>query len=546
MAVRFQTGEPYELAGRRLVFTNWRFIRPGHLRWNDDEGRNVSVYGDEGPLDAHFRFTEAPYGIRLRAHPGQKMPSPVVPEEAWESGGINVGSWLQDDGLIRAWGSCGPESGERYLFYAESTDGESWDRPKLGLQEFHGSRDNNLFAPADEFGNVFIDPSADDDERYKWVLSQHISREEYDRYRARRPDAWDPASDRVDVLDEATPVGEGGQILSMRGAVSPDGVRWNILPDPLVVEHTDTDVVAYYDTFLKKYVAYVRDWDVGARSQREGLVDDRGLSWIAVGRRSIGRTETDDFRNFPLSDMILTPGPDMLPSDVLYTNCRTTIPGAPDLHLMFPSVWHTANDTTSVILASSSDGKTWHYLPGGPVLETSPFGQWDGGCVFAGPGLVEFSDGTWALRYTGYNVPHKYPRGGLVNKVAITTWPHGRMISLEAAQLGQFSTVAIIPPGRKLRLNARTMRGGSIRVEAAHVARSTVDAGTFGEVNPRVLAGAWSAEGRTFDDSNPIIGDHPSVPVTWRGTDDLGHGDGDPVILRFRLDQAEIFGLEFD
>ena len=58
MAVRFRTGEPYELAGRRLVFTNWRFIRPGHLRWNDDEGRNVSVDGDEGPLDAHFRFTE--------------------------------------------------------------------------------------------------------------------------------------------------------------------------------------------------------------------------------------------------------------------------------------------------------------------------------------------------------------------------------------------------------------------------------------------------------------------------------------------------------
>ena len=187
MAVRFQTESPTSWPVAGLVFTNWRFIRPGHLRWNDDEGRNVSVYGDEGPLDAHFRFTEAPYGIRLRAHPGQKMPSPVVPEEAWESGGINVGSWLQDDGLIRAWGSCGPESGERYLFYAESTDGESWDRPKLGLQEFHGSRDNNLFAPADEFGNVFIDPSADDDERYKWVLSQHISREEYDRYRARRP-----------------------------------------------------------------------------------------------------------------------------------------------------------------------------------------------------------------------------------------------------------------------------------------------------------------------------------------------------------------------
>ena len=52
-----------------------------------------------------------------------------------------------------------------------------------------------------------------------------------------------------------------------------------------------------------------------------------------------------------------------------------------------------------------------------------------------------------------------------MSKVATATWPHGRLISLEAEQLGQFSTVAIIPPGRKLRLNARTVRGGSIRVE---------------------------------------------------------------------------------
>jgi hypothetical protein len=57
--------------------------------------------------------------------------------------------------------------------------------------------------------------------------------------------------------------------------------------------------------------------------------------------------------------MILEPTPDMLPSEQLYTNCHTTIPGATDQHLMFPSIWNgSVDDSTLVALASSHDGKT--------------------------------------------------------------------------------------------------------------------------------------------------------------------------------------------
>jgi hypothetical protein len=33
--------------------------------------------------------------------------------------------------------------------------------------------------------------------------------------------------------------------------------------------------------------------------------------------------------------------------------------------------------------------------------------------------------------------------------------------------------------------------------------------------------------------------------VVWKNQDDLGHRDGDAVFLRFGMDKAQIFGLEF-
>jgi len=35
-----------------------------------------------------------------------------------------------------------------------------------------------------------------------------------------------------------------------------------------------------------------------------------------------------------------------------------------------------------------------------------------------------------------------------------------------------------------------------------------------------------------------------AMPVSWHGQTDLKHG-GAPVILRFRLKQAKLFGIEF-
>ena len=222
----------------------------------------------------------------------------------------------------------------------------------------------------------------------------------------------------------------------------------------------------------------------------------------------------------------MDPPLDAQPTDVLYSNARTSVPGAPDHHLLFPSVWHTADDKMTMSMASSYNGKSWNWLSGAPVLRNGAPGTWDAGVVFAHPDLTELGDGRWVLPYTGYPLPHKYPRGQLSFDVGYATWPNGRLVAVDAPEAGQFTTVAFFPPGKRLRVNAKTREGGSVLIEIAEITGRPID-------------------GRTFAACPPIVGDGPALRVRWQGTDTIGANDRQPIIVRIKLTSAELFGLEF-
>ncbi|HZT32426.1 MAG TPA: hypothetical protein VFA33_21230 [Bryobacteraceae bacterium] len=511
-------GEPYELAGKRLYFTNWYYIRPGTFSWKED-GRAVGLT-DRVPADAaYLTRTDQPAGIRLTAKTASRMGPLLEADRAWEEGaGVALTTIIKDGGMYRGWGgpftTSGNPPGQNYFYYLESSNGIEWKRPNLGIVEVDGSRSNNLVNIfGTDGGSVFIDPSAPSTERYKLMAEGHFSRDICDAYRRRRPNDWDPKSERT----------RDGGVSGMKGATSADGLHWTMLPEPMVVEVTDTQLTAYYDERLRKYVAYMRTWPAGVRSSR--VPGNARRTW-GVSRRSIGRSETSNYREFPLHETILEPGLDLLPTDTLYTNGKTTMPGAPDHHLLFPTIWHTASDSTSITLASSHDGRIWQFVPGAPVFTTGLFGGFDGGAIFAHPNLLELPDGSFALPYTGYNVPHKYPRPLWKYAPGYAIWPRGRLIALEADGRGEFATVQIVPPGRRLRINALTRRGGSILVEAA---------GADGKPLP----------GRSFAEAHRVFGDQHWTPLVWGGQEDLGHPENTSILLRFRLEQAQIYGLEF-
>ncbi len=516
---RPRVGEPYELAGKRLLFTDWHHVRPGGFGWYDDHGTNRYVNGSAGPLDLRLRGHDTPMGIRLVAQPAERHGRLFEPDAPWEKGGgFSSGTLIKEDGKFRLWGtSLAPSeqagaASDSLFSYLESGDGLAWTRPKLGLFEWRGGRDNNILGA--KGGTVFRDPPAPASERYKWVSVDSIPKELFLSFRKRRPASTEPQA-YSKILNYAT---------CINGAVSADGLRWAPLPEPIVVETSDTQVVAYYDEWLRQYVMYTRNWMIGRRSRT--VPDEQAIDWARSARRSIGRSESRDFRNFPVSEVVFEPGPDMLPSDTLYANSKTTVPGAPDHHLMFPTIWHQADDTTSVGLASSHDGRLWHFVPGSPIFDTAPFGEWDGGCLFAHPNLVELADGRWVLPYTASNFPHKYARGQWKLAAGYAVWPKGRLVALETVERGEFATLGLIPPGRKLYLNTLTARAGKVLVEVTDLDRKPLP-------------------GRTFDDAIPVVGDHVRAAVHWKGQEDLGHREGTGVILRFRLERAKIFSLEF-
>ena len=480
------------------LFVDWRLVKAGGVHWaSKDTGERLplQVRDSEGRyteehIDAKMVPGDLPRGIRIVAEKARKtepFPIAALPRHIIYAGG-----------LYRAW-FAGATSYNRdraeerqaqkfrgTVLYAESRDGFDFTKRQECVFDWSSAPD----VEATETPSVFLDPSAPAAERYKLVfLGKSIQPEHEEQRRrvlnellSRRPEAVDPTALSLGPA-QRTPLIH----FARYGGVSPDGIHWKILPEPLMIIKSDAQNVVYYDTVRRKYVWYLK------------------APWFS-GRRSVARAETEDFRHWPLPELLLYSGPDLHPSDDWYLNSKTLYPGTQDYHLMFPTLYRQANDTTQVRLFSSPDGVAWSQLRGGPVLSPGRSGSWDGGCIFAGVNLIPLPDDQVGLPYTGYLYPHKYPRNRstFVNRRfnAYALWPRERLAALEAQENGSFATLPLLSRGRKLRLNVQTQVAGEILVEVA---------------GNQPSAPGKPLPGRSFSDCDPITGDHLDHVVTWKG-----------------------------
>jgi hypothetical protein len=131
------------------------------------------------------------------------------------------------------------------------------------------------------------------------------------------------------------------------------------------------------------------------------------------GRSFVNQSEpqTTADSSIPAFGVVVESENDWLPTDTIYTNCMTTIPGARDQHVMFPAIYHQADVTFSILFYPSYDRKVWHKASANPVFDTASFGQFDGGCILVYPNFTELANGDWIPPYNGFVYPHKYPRG---------------------------------------------------------------------------------------------------------------------------------------
>jgi hypothetical protein len=177
----------------KYVFVDWSWVEAGYgVIWPYTKTPSLS-----------------PDGIALQTHRPVVEPQPVMrPDQPWESYCINVYStFIRCEGKIRCWYECFPDETmddmKSYFAYAESDDGIHWVKPSLGLFEFKGSTDNNIMMNV-HGTSVIFDEDAPPDERYKMIWVMYVRNDPQNHW------------------------------CRIHGAVSPDGIHWNDLPEPIL------------------------------------------------------------------------------------------------------------------------------------------------------------------------------------------------------------------------------------------------------------------------------------------------------------------------
>lgn len=518
-----QIGEPTRLEGRRLAFVGWRHVTPGTFQWVDADGVNQTVVGDVPPGEARHVPTRVARGVRLDVRSAERSATPIVAPPVDPAAGLTLGTLLRDGDVFRAWGAIRMRGGGKRGILLESADGESWAAPEL-LDDGRYRDEIERIGPT-----VFIDPADVPERRYKSIGETFypvaLGREHEDVDEPPVPPAWRP-----DVTPQLARMfgqegGDDGVYVGAGGWTSPDGREWTRIEDPLLIAHTDTQITCAFDPARGRYVGYFRGFSGPplAEAAPVGTVD---LTWEKMARRLVTRAETADFEHWPTPTPVLGTAPWMAPSQTVYTNAWTRLPGAPDAELMLPTVWDTARDATEVHIAGTIDGRSWDWLRTGPVLPPAPSGAWDAGATFLHPELVELpGSGDFVASYTGYNVPHKYPRGRWSFAPGLARWRRGRVVGIRGDADGEFTTVALVPPGERVTINAECEPGGSIRVGLERLDGSTVP-------------------GRGIEDCRPIDGDAHGAPISWLDGERIPTDEAVRIVVEVR--DATVFWLEFD
>jgi hypothetical protein len=479
----------YHLGSEKHPFIDWELVEAGYgLTWGPEYG---------GP--ARPTSWELPVGVQLTVHEPLRIDRrPLVwCDRPWESQIVSYSTLLQDEGVYRLFYECKykqrldqriSDSGSMQA-YAESADMIAWTKPALGGVSFNGSSENNLLlARGMTMGRdchgatVFKDPSAPADQRYKMV---HMGWD----YKAK----WD-----------------------ICGAVSPDGLRWKAVEQPLVSDYTsDTQNVMAFDPVKAKYVGYFRGWE--------------------HGRRRIAYAESETFANFPTPQLVVCADAGDAPTLDMYTNGYHRWPGALHAHLMLSTFYERASDQTEVHLLVSRDGVRWQRPSRRPVIPAGQAGSGVEGGVYAGCGIAETLAGEWAIPlaisahthnarpFAGGRIPTDVLERGFI---CLAYWRKDGFMSLHAPSEGKWTSTPVTFSGRLLRVNALTQYGGEILCELASASGEPI-------------------AGFTFEECDPISGDAPDHTVTWRGQSNVAALAGQELRLRWRMRRAHLYALQF-
>ncbi len=478
---------PLEFGSDKMVFCDWWFLEAGYgLAFTPSQQRETGNGS-----------TFMPWGIRLRTSRPQVSTKPVLLPDT-PADGISMGGYctlLKDGGKYRLWYESyvadAKNDEDARICYAESDDGFTWKKPNVGIFEDQGSKNNNLVYKHGHGSTIFIDPNANSAERYKMI---HLDKVPLQVVNGRQLNAF------------------------VFGAVSPDGIHWQRLAQPLIKHTSDTQSVAAYDPVSRKYVAYLRGWEPQTRA---------GYG----GRRIVVRSESAEFGNFSAPSPVLSFGPQDPPDADIYTNAYQQWPGASRAHVMIPAIYHRSSDRVDLRLAVSRDGERWHFTHDDPFVPAGEPGSDHVGMIFAGCGTVPLGKGMWAFPVNLYDGTHnmdfqptaEHPRQG---GVWLAMLREDGFLALEAEAEGECWTQPATFEGSRLLINSWGLTGGRVSIEIAD---------EQGKPFP----------GYALESCDGLAGDQLWSAMTWRGNSDVSGLRGKLIRLRFRLHRVRLYAFRF-
>jgi len=446
-----------------------------------DIGDRIEMFVDEWLI-------EEKKNVSLKLNPPTKREVVLTRDEPWEDIWMCYVGVFHDEDRIRMYyrGNIGRGDDDRgqLTCCAESADGIRFTRPKLGLYEWQGSRDNNIVWEGVEGHNfaAFRDanPDANPEERYKAIGGSMSAK-------------------------------KGGS--GLYALASPDGVRWKRMQEaPVMTDGAfDSQNIAFWDEAKGCYRCYARYFE---RTEQGRL-------------RAIQSASSDDFIHWTGPEPNrYSPG---LPREQFYTNATVPCPGAPHIYLSFPKRFvpsrkkvreHPNPGVSDAVFMSSRDGvhwdRTFREAWARPGLDRR---NWTQRSNMTAWGILRLDPDEFSLYITEHYTWDD------VRLRRLTVRRHGFASVHAGYEGGEFTTKPLTFAGSQLHLNYATSAAGSIQVEAQD---------EFGHP----IAGCC------LNEMPPLFGDELDKAVTWERRPYLTELAGKPVRFRFVMKDADLYALQ--
>ncbi|HEY1107569.1 MAG TPA: hypothetical protein VGE76_03015 [Opitutaceae bacterium] len=430
-------------------------------------------------------------------------------EEPWEGRFCTFVTVLRDGGKFRMYyrgvGDGGAKS--EITCYAESDDGIVWRKPKLGLVEIRGSKDNN----------VILDYTP---QRYTHNFTPMID----DRPGVPAEERYKAVGGGMTTSAEAKAT---GAVRGLYRLVSADGIHWKVLPGrPLFTGYAlDTQNCLVWLPEEQCFAVYLRVWSADTLGSK--------VTW--KGMRLIARSTSKDFVNWTTPE-VMTTGPGA--PEHLYTNATHPYFRAPHLLISLPfrfaeerrllsdeemekyQVHKTMYKGVSDAVLMTSRGGTAYdrtfmesFVRPGPARD-----NWAARSSIPALGVVPTGPGEMSMYLTcGYGTPHiRLERRTL------------RLDGFASLHGGYKEGSAVSKPltleGAVLRANFATSSIGYVKIAVL-------------DESGRELPGYGAA------DAEELAGDEIDRAVTWKGGRNIAELKGRTVHLKFIVRDADLYSF---